>query len=66
VPGSNPRGLLDGLVGACFGLLLAAIALYVAVGLIKAIWPILLVIGIIGGLGAAGIAALRRRDRGGW
>jgi hypothetical protein len=60
----SPRGLLDGLVGACFGLLLAAIALYVAVGLIKAIWPLLLLILIVIGLLAAGIAALRHRDRG--
>jgi len=64
MPGSSPRGLLDGLVGACFTLLLAVIALSVAVSLLKAIWPILLVILLVGGLLALGLALLRSRDRG--
>jgi len=60
----SPRGWLDSAVSACFGLLLAAVALYVAVGLIKAIWPLLLIILIVGGLLALGVALMRRRDRG--
>lgn len=62
--GSNPRGLMDGLVGLCFGLLLAAIAVHVAVGLIEAVWPVLMLILGVGLLLAAGVALLRRRDRG--
>jgi uncharacterized membrane protein len=61
---SNPRGWLDGVLGFCFSLLLAAVALYIAVGLIKAIWPILLALLIVGGLVAAGVALLRSRNRG--
>lgn len=62
--GSSPRGWLDGLFGLCFSLLLAAIAVHVAVRLIEAVWPVLLVILGIGTLLAAGLALLRRRDRG--
>jgi hypothetical protein len=62
--GSNPRSWLDGLVGLCFGLLLAAIAVHVAVRLIEAVWPVLLLILGIGAVLAAGVALLRRRDRG--
>lgn len=61
--GSNPRGWLDGLFGLCFSLLLAAIAVHVAVRLIEAVWPALLVILGIGTLLATGLAVLRRRDR---
>jgi hypothetical protein len=64
MPGSSPRGLLDGLIGACFTLLLAAIALYVAVSLLKAIWPILLLILLVGGLLALGLMLRRSRNRG--
>jgi hypothetical protein len=62
--GSNPRGLMDGLVGLCFGLLLAAIAVHVAVRLIEAVWPALVVILAVALLLAGGVALLRRRDRG--
>ena len=49
---------------ASFSLLLAAIAVYVAVQLIAAVWPVLLLILGVGTLLAAGSALLRRRDRG--
>ena len=61
--GSNPRGLMDGLVGLCFGLLLAAIAVHVAVRLIEAVWPVLLLILAVGALLAGAVALLRRQDR---
>ncbi len=61
---SNPCSWLDSLLGLCFGLLLAALAVYVAVRLIEAIWTVLLLILGIGGLLAAVAALLRRRDRG--
>jgi hypothetical protein len=60
----NRRGWLDSLSSACFTFLLAAIATYVAVGLIKAVWPVLLLIVGVAGLIAAGMALLRHRDRG--
>jgi LPXTG-motif cell wall-anchored protein len=60
----GPRSLLDDLFGLCFGLLLAAIAVHVAVKLIEAVWPALLVIMGVGLLLAAGVVLLRRRDRG--
>jgi hypothetical protein len=56
---------MDGLVGLCFGLLLAAIAVHVAVRLIEAVWPALLLILAVVGLLTGGVALLRRhRDRG--
>jgi hypothetical protein len=61
---TGPRSLLDQLVGLCFGLLLAAIAVHVAVKLIEAVWPALLLILGVGLLLAAGVALLRQRDRG--
>lgn len=61
---SGPRSLLDQLVGLCFTLLLAAIAIHVAVQLIEAVWPALLVILGVGLLLVAGMEMLRRRDRG--
>jgi hypothetical protein len=60
----GPRSLLDQLVGLCFTLLLAAIAVHVAVGLIEAVWPALVLILGVGALLAVGAALLRRRDRG--
>jgi hypothetical protein len=61
---SGPRSLLDNLFGLCFTLLLAAIAIHVAVKLIEAVWPALLVILGVGVLLVGGPALLRRRDRG--
>ncbi len=61
---TGPRSLLDQLFGLCFSLLLAAIAVYVAVQLIEAVWPVLLLIAGVVALLAGGAALLRRRDRG--
>jgi hypothetical protein len=60
---TGPRSLLDNLFGLCFTLLLAAIAIHVAVRLIEAVWPALLILGV-GVLLVGGAALLRRRDRG--
>lgn len=62
--GSGPRSLLDDLFGLCFSLLVAAIAVHVAVKLIEAVWPVLLVILGVGLLLTGGVALARRRDRG--
>ena len=61
---SNPRSWLDGLVGLCFTLLLAAIAVHVAVRLLEAVWPALLLILGVGLLLVGAVTLLRRRDRG--
>jgi len=61
---SNPRSWLDSLVGLCFGLLLAAIAVHVAVKLIEAVWAALVLIVGAGLLLTGAVALLRRRDRG--
>ena len=60
----NPRSWLDQVVGGCFSLLLGAVAIYLAVRLIEAVWLILLVIlGVVGVLGIT-VAVLRgRRQR---
>lgn len=42
--GSNPGRLVDRLIGWCFGILGAVIALYCAVKVLEAIWPALVVI----------------------
>ncbi|RNI20723.1 hypothetical protein EFY87_14185 [Flexivirga caeni] len=51
---SDPRRLLDRLVGACAAILVGAIALWGAVEILKAIWPwlCLLAFVIVGGFGA--------------
>ncbi|MDQ1745487.1 MAG: hypothetical protein QOE23_3826 [Pseudonocardiales bacterium] len=61
---TGPRSLLDSLFGLCFGLLLAAIAVHVAVRLIEAVWPMLLVMLGVGLLLVGGLLLLRHRDRG--
>lgn len=54
--GSDPKTWLDRAIGACFGTLLGAIALYVAVALIQSIWPFL-----VAGLGVLTITWLTLR-----
>lgn len=56
---------LDQLVGACFGLLAAAVALYLAVRLIEMVWVWLLLIGI-GVAAIVGLVAALRWRRQGW
>jgi hypothetical protein len=52
---TDPRSLFDRLISACFAVLLGALALYVAVRLVEAVWSQLLV-------GAGVVSALA----GGW
>jgi len=47
--GGDPTGLVDKVIRGCFSILLAAIALYFAVGLVESIWPTLLIVGGIAG-----------------
>jgi hypothetical protein len=64
MPPYDRRSLLDRLIGACFGLLLGAIALYTAARLIESVaWTLLAIIGVVAGLGLV-IAWLRSRNRG--
>lgn len=52
--GSDPSSWVDRLVGWCFGLLLAAVAINCAVALIQQVLPTLVVIlGIVGVVGMA-------------
>lgn len=61
----RPQSRLDQLVGACVSLLVAAVAVYVAVKLILAVWVVLVaIIGATTLLLAA--TALVRHRRGGW
>jgi hypothetical protein len=58
------RSLLDRLIGACFGLLLGAVALYIAARLIASVaWVLLTIVGVIAGSGLT-LAWLRARNRG--
>jgi hypothetical protein len=53
VTGPDPGRWMDRLIGWCWGILLASIALYCAVKVLEAIWPALVVI-----VGIAAIIAL--------
>jgi len=61
----RPSPWLDQLVGACFGLLAAAVALYLAARLIELVWVWLLLIGIIVAA-VVGLVAVMRWRRQGW
>jgi hypothetical protein len=61
----QPASLLERLVGGCFGLLAAAIALTIAVHLIESIWPVLVAIGL-GVAAVAGLVIVLRWRRQGW
>lgn len=63
--GSDPKSLVDQLVGACFTVLLGAVALYCAVQVLRAVLPFLIVGIGIAALVAVGIAVVRWR-RGRW
>lgn len=56
-------GIVTRATRACFRILLAVVALYVAVVILKAIWPALLIIGASGSL-VTGAWVLLRRWRG--
>jgi hypothetical protein len=46
----EPQRLLDRLVGVCVTVLIGALALYGAVWLLRAIWPDLVIVAIIGAI----------------
>jgi hypothetical protein len=52
VNSTNPGRWIDRLIGWCFGILGAVIALYCAVKVLEAIWPALVMIVGIGAIGA--------------
>lgn len=61
----RPSSWLDQLVGACFGLLAAAVALHVAARLIEQVWPVLLLIGVVVVV-VSGLVTVMRWRRQGW
>ena len=61
---ADPRTWLDRLVGGCLSLLAAAVAVYVAVRVLEAVWPVLVVIGGVLLVASIGIAFVRARYRG--
>jgi hypothetical protein len=63
--GSDRLSWLDRAIAMCFGVLIGATALYIAVHLIEAVWPVLLVILAVTAFITAGIVILRLR-RSGW
>jgi len=60
----DPRSWLDRLRGACLSFLFAAVALYIAVRLIRSVAVPLLVIGGVAVLVSLAFVLLRRRNRG--
>ena len=62
---SDPRSWLDRVVGACLSVLVGAVAVYIAVRLIEAVWVVLVVIGIVAACIALAVTVLRSR-RNGW
>jgi hypothetical protein len=60
----RPASVLDQLVGACFSVLAAAVALYLAVRLIELVWVVLLLIGVVVAAIIGFVAALRWRRQG--
>ena len=63
---SNPKSMLDKLVGLCLSLLVGAAAIFIAVHLIEAVWTALLVIVGVGAFIAVAALLLRGRSHGGW
>ncbi len=46
----SPTGMVDSLKRACLGILVAAIAINLAVGVVQSVWPALLLIAGIAGI----------------
>lgn len=61
---SDPRTWMDRAIGTCLGALVGALAIYVAVRLIEAVWSVLLVIVSVGLLLVGLVVVLRARIRG--
>jgi len=61
----RPTSLLQRLVGGCFSLLAAAVAVYIAARLIESVWLVLVGIGLFG-VALAGLLAVLRWRRQGW
>lgn len=59
------RSPLDRIQDACVTALVGALALYGAVWLLRAIWPELLIVGLVAG-GIAGLLMWWRQRCGGW
>lgn len=61
----RPTSWLDQLVGACFSILAAAVALHLAARLVELVWVTLLIVTLVVGL-AVGLVVVLRRRRQGW
>lgn len=59
----DPRSLVDRIVGVCLSLLVGAVAVYIAVRLLQAVWVVLLVIVCVGIFLSLAVTLLRRRQR---
>lgn len=60
-----PTSVFDQLVGACYSVLAAAVALYFAARLLQLVWVPLLLIALVVGL-VVGLLVLLGRRRQGW
>jgi hypothetical protein len=63
--GTDPQSWLDRAVHTCFALLIAAVAVYIAVRLIEAIFPVLALL-VLGGLLISGVVWWFRAHLNGW
>jgi hypothetical protein len=64
MPPYDRRSLLDRFIGACFGVLLGTVALYMAARLIESVaWILVTITGVAAGAGLL-VAWLRTRNRG--
>ncbi len=63
---NRPSSFLDTIVGACISVLVAAVALYVAVHLIEAVWRALLGIVAVGTIIGVAVLLLRGRSYNDW
>ncbi|MGP5044331.1 hypothetical protein ACTXJR_09970 [Glutamicibacter ardleyensis] len=56
---NDPRSWFDGMLSACFSVILALVGLYWAASLIESVWPTLVVILSVLGLVAGLVVAVR-------
>ncbi|MBY6385433.1 hypothetical protein HG717_16155 [Rhodococcus erythropolis] len=63
---SNPNSWFDRAISGCLSILVAAIALYVAVALIEAIWPYLVAAVAVASVVVAAIQIIRARRENRW